>query len=152
MIEGDIAILVVLIDQHGMALRKGAALGVLPGEAHRVALHQEGAEGERLAGRPVDAVAAVDRLAAILQEALDGAMGAEALRDDADLAADLPQQVERRPGMAAARVVGIARRLDIGPAAVEPVGAVRPVALARLELAIEAGAPFACACSRPRQR
>src|SRR6516225_5577322 len=44
--------------------------------------------------------------------------------------------------MAAPRVIGIARRLDVGPAAVEPIGAVRLVALARLELGIELGAPI----------
>ena len=44
-------------------------------------------------------------------------------------------------GDAAARIVLVVRRLDVGPAAVEPVGAVGLVALARLLLDIELGAP-----------
>ena len=55
--------------------------------------------------------------------------------------ADLLERLERRAGLAAARIVGVARRLDVGPAAVEPVGAVGLVALARLQLGVEPGAP-----------
>ena len=88
-IERDVAVLVLLIDQHGMSLREGAALAVLPGEPHRVALQQQRAERKRLAGRPVDALANLDRLVTILQETLDGTMGMEALRNRGDPLADL---------------------------------------------------------------
>ena len=44
-----------------------------------MALEQQRAEGERLAGRPVDALAGLDRLAAVVEEALDGAVDVEAL-------------------------------------------------------------------------
>ena len=55
--------------------------------------------------------------------------------------ADLPERLDRDAGLAAPRVLVVARRLDVGPAAVEPVGAVGLVALARLELGVEPGAP-----------
>ena len=125
MIERRVSGLVLLIEQHGMALREGAALAVLAGEPHRTSLEQERAEGERLAGRPVDALAALDRLAAVVEEALDRPVDVEAFRHRRDLAADLRQRLDRDAGIAAARIVGIARRLHAGPAAVEPVGLVR---------------------------
>ena len=65
----------------------------------------------------------------------------EALRNLRDFLPDVAEQLERGAGMAAARIVGVARRLDVGPAPVEPVGAVGLVALARLELGVEPGAP-----------
>ena len=68
------AVLVDLIDQHRVTLREGAALAVLAGEPHRIAVEEERAERERLRGRPVDAGAGLDRLAAVVEEALDGAV------------------------------------------------------------------------------
>src|SRR2546423_14150424 len=124
-----------------MALREGAALAVLPGQRHRVAIDQQRAEAERLRRRPVDAFAGLDRLGAGVEEALHGAMHVEILWHRGDLLADLTQRIERDAGVAAARVVMVARRLDLGPAAVEPVGAIGAVALARFELGVEAGAP-----------
>ena len=62
-----------------MALREGAALEILAGEPHRVALVQQRAEGQRLAGRPVDAFAALDRRRAVVEEALDGLVDVESL-------------------------------------------------------------------------
>ena len=109
-VERDVAGLVLLIDQHGMALREGAALAVLAGEPHRMAIEQQRAERERLAGRPVDALAGLDRLAAIIEEALDRAVDVEILRRRGDLAADLLQRLERDAGIAAARIVVVARR------------------------------------------
>ena len=124
-----------------MALGERAALAVLAGEPHRVALDQQRAERQRLAGRPIDAFAGLDRLAAVLQKALDGAVGVEARREGGDLLTDLLERLERRAGLAAARIVVVARRRHAGPAAIEPVGAVGLVALARLELGIEPRAP-----------
>jgi hypothetical protein len=51
------ALLVLLVGEHRMALREGAALHVLAGEAHPVAFEQERTEGERLAGGPIEALA-----------------------------------------------------------------------------------------------
>src|SRR5665647_3944946 len=77
----------------------------------------------------------------MIEEALDGLVNGEALRNRGDLLADLAQRCERDAGIAAARVLGIARRLEAGPAAVEPVGLVGLVALRRLEFGVEPGAP-----------
>ena len=61
MLERRVFVLVLLIHQHRVALGEGAALGVLAGQAHREALDQQRAEGQRLGRRPVDALALVDR-------------------------------------------------------------------------------------------
>src|SRR5215470_6915470 len=98
---------------------------------------QQGTERERLGRCPIDAFAGLDRLAAVVDETLQGPVQVETLRYRRDLRPDLFERRERDAGMAAARVIGIARRFDVGPAAVEPVGAVCLVALARFERGIE---------------
>src|SRR5262245_53272097 len=124
-----------------MALRERAAFAVLSRQAHRRPLGQQRAERERLAGRPIDPLAGLDRLAPVVEESLDRAVDVEVLGDRRDLAADLLERIERHAGVAAARIVGVARRLEAGPAPVEPVRAVGAVALRGLELAVEARAP-----------
>src|SRR5581483_8115977 len=121
--------------------RERAALGILAGEAHRMTFQQQRAERQRLGRRPVDALPGLDRLGARIEEALDGAANVEALRRRGDLPADALERLGPNPGVAPPRIVAGARDLHAGPAAVEPVGAVRPVALARLELCVEPGAP-----------
>ena len=69
-VERDVAALVLLIDQDGVALREGAAPESWP-ESRTDALVQQRAEGERLGGRPVDALAGVDRLGACCRGARD---------------------------------------------------------------------------------
>src|ERR1700674_2595916 len=129
MVERRIAILVLLVDQHRMALRERAALGILAGQPHRMTFAQERAEGECLAGRPVDAVALLDRLGARVEKALDRAVDMETRRHRADPLADLLELLDRKAGIAAARIVGELRDLETGPASVEPVGLVGFVAL-----------------------
>ncbi len=63
-----------------MALREGAALDILAGEANLIAFLQQRREGERLAERPVNTGAGLDHLAAIVEEPLHGAMDVEAFR------------------------------------------------------------------------
>jgi hypothetical protein len=89
MVERRVAALVFLVDQHRMALRKRAALGVLARQPDVAAFLQQRAERQRLAGRPVDADAVVDRLGAVFEEALDGAVNPETVRHLGDLAADI---------------------------------------------------------------
>src|SRR6202011_1213654 len=117
-IERDVAVLVLLIDQHRVALREGAALAVLPGETHGAALEQQRAYRQGLAGRPVDALAGLDRLAPVFQEPLDRAVDVEIRRRRRDLAADLVQRLDVDAGVAAPRVVRVARGLEAGPAPV----------------------------------
>lgn len=53
------------VDQHGVTLAEGAAAGVLTDQADRVVVDEERAEGEQLAGRPVDRVLGDHRAAAL---------------------------------------------------------------------------------------
>src|SRR5581483_6652907 len=111
MIERRVAALVLLVDQHRMALREGAALRVLAGKSDVMAFLQQRTERQRLAGRPIDAGARVDRLGAVFEEALNRAMDAEAVRHLGDLAADLLQLRSVDAGDAAAGIFLFARDL-----------------------------------------
>src|SRR5882724_2617265 len=97
-----------------------------------MAVEQQRGGRERLAGRPVDALAGLDRLAAGIEEALDRAVHVEALRHRGDLLADLLERLDRDAGMPAARIVDIIGKPELRPLAVEPVRLVRPVAGAGL--------------------
>ena len=141
MVERRVAFLGLLIEQHRMALREGAALRILAGQADRMAFLEQRAEGERFRGGPVDALAGLDRLGAMIEEALDRLVDVEALRHGRDLLADLAQLADVDAGIAAARILDSAGDLEPRPAAVEPVGLVRLVAQRRLEFGIELGAP-----------
>ena len=153
MVERGVAVLVLLVDQHRMALREGAALAS-PGRLSRtvMAFQQQRAERQRLGGRPVDALPGLDRLAARIEEALDGAVDVEALRHRGELLAHVLQRLDRDAGVAAARIVDRAGDLHAGPAAVEPVGVVGLVALARLLLGVEPVRASRPSSSRPRPR
>ena len=97
-----------------------------------MALSQQGAEGQGLAGRPVDAGVLVDRLLLRGEQAGQGAMHGNALGHLGQLGADGAQLVERHGGGAATVVLW--RHAKAGPAAFQPVGLVRLVGLGRLEL------------------
>src|SRR5262249_25881922 len=134
-VERHEALLVLLVDEHGMALREGTAPAVLAREAHERALGAERAEGERLAGRPVDALAALDRLLLGLELARDLAVEVKAVGNAHEGRADLLQELGRDAGIAAAVVVGGGG--ETGPGAFEPIGLVRLVALRRFVFAVE---------------
>ena len=93
-VQRHVARLGLLIDQHRVALRKGAALAVLAGEAHRMAFVDERAEGQRLGRRPVDALAGLDHLAAAVEEAPDRLVNVEPFRHVGEALADLLQPGE----------------------------------------------------------
>src|SRR4029079_10263774 len=136
MVEGRVAALVLLVDQYRMTLRKRAALGVLPRQADVMAFLQQRAERQRLAGRPVDADAVVDRFGAVFEVALDGAVNAETVRHLGDLAPDILQDSGIDAGDAAAGILFLIGGFEAGPFAVEPVGLVRLVAGAGFEFGI----------------
>src|SRR3982074_3148798 len=142
MIERRIAALVLLIDQHRMPLREGAALGVLSRQPDGRAFLQQRAERQRLAGRPVDAEAGLDRLGAVFQEPLHRTMQPETVGHLGDPAADILEYRDIDAGNAAARIFFLVRRLEAGPLAVQPVGLVGLVARTRLELGIAPRAPL----------
>ncbi len=106
-----------------------------------MALLDQRAEGERLGRRPVDAVAGLDRLPPLVEEALDRAMDVEVRRDLGEPGADPLQRLDREPGDAAARRIAGLRGLEPSPDAVEPVGLVGTVSGARLEGLVEPRTP-----------
>src|ERR1700720_2223400 len=52
-----------------------------PSRSNAMPVEQQRAEGERFSGCPVDVLALLDRLAAVVEEALNGAVDVEVLRD-----------------------------------------------------------------------
>src|SRR3954469_14444160 len=122
MTKRRVARLALLIDQHRMALRERAALRILARQAHTMAVEQQRAEGERLTGRPVNPFAALDRLAAIVEESLDRAVDVETLRYRGELAADLLECRDRHAGVAATRILDVVGKLELLPLSIEPVG------------------------------
>ena len=143
MIERRVTTLRLLIDQHGMALRECAALDILPGQAHAMAVPQEGREGHGFGHRPVDSLSGLDHLAAIVEEALDRAVHVEAFRRLVQLEAEHLEMVDIDARFAATVVVTLGDGLEAGPAAIEPVGLVGLVGLTRFELGLETMAPVA---------
>src|SRR6516225_12154003 len=137
MIERGVPALVFLIDQHRMALRERAALGVLPREPHVAALLQQRAERQRLAGRPVYAKTAVDRLGPVVEEPLDGAVNPETVRHPGDLAADFFEDRDVDAGNAPTGIFFLVGNLETGPFAVQPVGLVGLVAGAGFEFGVK---------------
>src|SRR4029450_3504988 len=99
-----------------MTLGEGATFAVLSGQADAMAFGDQRTEGERLRGRPVDALAGLDRLGAVVEEALDGAVKVEDGRHHGDLGADLLERRHRDPGGPAprdvARLGGLQSRPD----------------------------------------
>src|SRR3546814_15319749 len=89
-------------------------------------------EGHLLAERPGDALAGLDRLAPLFDEAVQLAVEAEAIQHIAQPAADPLQLVDVDGGLAAAGVAGC--DLDARPLALEPVRLVRIVGQDGLEL------------------
>ena len=134
-LQRRVAPLGLLVDQHGVALREGAALAVLARQAHRKALVEQRGERQVLGHRPIDAGAVSHHLTAALQQALDGLVRVEVLRDRGDAPAHLLQRIDGNAGLAAAGLV--VGKADVGPAAVEPVGLVGLVAVGGRQLLVE---------------
>src|SRR5260221_14676128 len=107
-----------------------------------MAFLEQRAESECFTRRPVDAFAGLDRLGAVVEKTLDSLVDLEARRNDRDLLADLAQDFDCDAGVAATRIVGIARGLQTRPAAVEPVGLVGLVSACSLEFGFKPCAPI----------
>ncbi len=136
MVDRDVAFFGLLVDQHGVAMREGAAPAVLTGHPDMGPLGAQRGDRQRLGGRPVDAFAGFDRGALCFQLAGDLGVEAKALRHRHEAAPDLPQRLAGNAGIAAAIVVG--SLFEPGPGAFEPIRLVRAVALRRLELTFRA--------------
>ena len=141
-VERRVAVLGLLVDQHRMALREGAALAVLAGEPHADG-RRAAASRRRAPRRSPSRCRRRSRSTCGGCRGSGGSCGA----DGSPAAASVifsPISFERREldaGLAAARIVGIGRGLKSGPAAVEPIGLVGAVALRRPRARRRGGAP-----------
>jgi hypothetical protein len=133
-----------------VALRERAALGILAGQAHRMAFLQQRAERQRLAGRPVDALAGLDRLGAVVEEARMVRWTLKPSGTSVSLRPISRSVFESHAGDAAARILFLVGRRMPVQRAVEPVGLVRLVGRRRLELGSSSRARQSAALPRPR--
>src|SRR3546814_13437604 len=84
-------------------------------------LNQQGAEGKRLGGRPVDVLARLEHLALGVELARDLAIEVEVGRHPGQGLADLAQRFQRHRRLAATRVEA-ARAVEARPRAPQPDG------------------------------
>src|SRR6185436_6017516 len=104
---------------------EGAPAAVLAGETHRMILADQGAEGERLAGRPVEIRAALEHRAAGVDDALQGRVDGEVVGDGGEDFPDPADQVRTHAGPDIAPLGDrLLRPAETGPFALEPVGLV----------------------------
>ena len=110
MIERRVALLVLLIDQHRVALRERAALGVLARQPHRDAVlsSEQKASASAVAQSMPSPVSIA--LRAIVEEALHRAVDVEILGNVVILSPISLSVCDLDAGVAAARIVLVARR------------------------------------------
>src|ERR1700733_2459227 len=118
-----------------VAQKNLSPVSVVPLLLHLNARGQQGTEGERLGGRPVEALAGLDHLPLGLELADDLAVDVEALGILRELEPDRAQGLGRDPRGAAPVVARRGR--EARPFTLEPVGLVGPVAARGLELLVE---------------
>ncbi len=136
MVERDVFLFRLLVGEDGVALAERAALAILAGETDAEAFVEQGAEGERFAGRPVDALAGLEHVFLLGELAGDLAVEIEGAGHRRHRLADHLQLVGRDRGLAAALVAGCGG--ETGPGAFQPIGLVGLVGGRRLELRIQA--------------
>ena len=124
-----------------MALAERAALHVLARKPNRMAIVEQRGEGQRFGRRPIDALALCDDLLAVVEKALNGAVGVEVRRHCGQLLAQILERLRSSTPVTPRRGPSTLGELDVLPGAVEPVGLVGAIVLAGLELAFETGAP-----------
>ena len=93
------------IVKDGMALAKGAALGILPGHAHGGAFFEDAGEGEVFSRRPLDhaRVGIVQRFAAALDGAQQLGVDGEIVGKGQQRLIERAQALDRHAGLDAAR-------------------------------------------------
>ena len=103
-------------------------------------LADQGAEGERLAGRPVEILAALEHRAAGVDDPLQGRMDGDVGGDGGKNPANLPDQLLCHAGDDVAPLGDrLVRLVQARPFPLEPVGLVGQVGLGGLELGLEQG-------------
>ena len=141
-VERDVARLVSLVVEHRMALREGAALEVLAGQADRVASSSR-IEPKASASAVAQSMPSPDSiiLRRLSRKRWMVLCASKPVGHLGQLLADLLQRLDRHGGLAAALLVLVVGRAQARPGAVQPVGLVGLVVLAGLELLLEMGAP-----------
>ena len=109
-----------LIDEVAVALREGAAPGILTREADRETLIEQGRKGKMFCRRPIEALAGLDRFAAAIDDPAKRLVNVDILRDRRDRLAELFQLLDRNAGLAAALI--ILRQAEAFPFTIQPVG------------------------------
>ena len=133
-VQRGVVFLGLLVDQVAVALAEGAAHAVLAAQADREALVQQAAEGQVFGGGPVDALAGVDGLAAVLDHPLDGLVDVEAF---GTAVICRPMSRSRWAGTAVSPRRSSPSARCLRPLAVQPVGLVGLIDLAGVELGVE---------------
>jgi len=131
-----------------VALTERAAADILARQADGIIVDEQRAEGERLSGRPIEALTAFEHSALGLEDTRQRLVDHETIGDGGELGGDLVECLSRHAARGgAALAYGFARRCKSGPFAFKPVGLVGLVALARLEFAFEVGDEIALGLS-----
>ena len=117
-----------LIVEHRVALREGAALEILAGQADRVAVEQEAPKASASAVAQSSPSPDLDHAwRRFSMKRLDRPVRVEILRHFGQLLADFLQRLHRNGGLAAALLICIVGGAQAGPCAIQPVGLVRLV-------------------------
>ena len=134
-VERVIALLGILIDQARMAVAKGAACTILPGEPHWMALCQQGAKGQSLACGPINPFAAAQRFGFGIQHTLHGFMDWKAFGHLTKSAGHVVKSLFGH-GCGAA-LVFFTVAIHFRPAPIEPIGLIGLIVLTRFKFRIQ---------------
>src|SRR3546814_166805 len=117
--------------------------GYLARQADLIAFAEQGAEPQRLAGRPVEILARLEHLGAAVDDAAQRLVDVDIVGNRRDRAADRVEQLALDPRFdVAPRARVVLGRIEPCPAAGEPVGLVRLVIGAELEFLFQVGDEF----------
>ncbi len=117
MLDRRVAVAVLDVVQHEMALAEGAALGVLARQADRRALHEQRRKGECFGVRPFDAILRRERVAAALQLLEQLGMHDEAVGNGQQLGIQPLQYITRDRGGGLGRALTCDTLRFVGPLA-----------------------------------
>ena len=134
-IKRCVAFLGLLIDPNRMAVREGAAAGILATQTHAITFQQQGSESQGLGGGPVEALASLEHLLLLIKHSTQLAVDGQPFRNRGQDLSHVPKRIKLHRGLAPARVA--MRGLEARPLAVQPVGLVRLVADTGFELLIQ---------------
>src|SRR5690606_11700051 len=117
-LQGNIGTVVpavtLLVVQYGMSVRKGAATGVLPGNAHGIARRHKSCERQMFAHTPVEASLAAGHLEAVVQQLVDQRMNGKAFGDRGDFFANAGQLGQRHTSIGLIGPFGVQERGPVG--------------------------------------